>query len=175
MIIKVYNSNNELLEENFPKKELILSKQISFIITNLLRDVVENGTGKIAKKIDVPLAVKTGTTNDSSDTWFIGYSPSIITTVQVEYDEFKQIEKNQTGASLAGPILVDYMKEIFNIPYKNFKANFYIPKNIIFIPINRETGLRTIETNNNNYFMEAFIKRTEPEETSIYSEIFNIQ
>ncbi|MDR0676542.1 MAG: transglycosylase domain-containing protein, partial [Elusimicrobiota bacterium] len=176
VIAKICDNDDKILEENFPKEEVVLSEQTAYIMTNLLRGVVENGTGRIAKRLGVPVAAKTGTTNDSSDAWFIGYTPDIVTTVWVGYDEMISIGGNVVGANLAGPIWVNYMKEIIGIEKeiekdKKHSSNFKLPNNIAFVPINKKTGLKSLELNDASY-LEAFIVGTEPDDFSIYSEMF---
>ncbi len=167
MITKICDNTGTTLEEFYPREEQVISKQTSYIMTNLLRGVVTNGTGRIAKILKIPVAAKTGTTNDSTDTWFIGFSPSIVACVWVGYDKHQSIGKF-TGATLAGPIWVDFMKSTIK---EDEKLSFQMPSGIVLVPIDRATGVRAIQ-NDENAFLEAFIKGTEPNETSLYNDLF---
>lgn len=167
MITKICDNSGQLLEEFYPKEEQVISKQTSYVMTNLLRGVVTNGTGRIANRLKIPVAAKTGTTNDSTDTWFIGFSPNIVTCVWVGYDKLQSIGK-YTGATLAGPIWVDFMKSTIR---ENEPLSFQTPNGIVFVPIDRITGLKVVQKNENS-FLESFIQGTEPDESSIYTELF---
>jgi penicillin-binding protein 1A len=168
MIIKVCDNSGQVLEEHFPKEEIVLPEKTAYIMTNLLRGVVLHGTARVATRVGVPVAAKTGTTNDSSDTWFIGYSPDIVATVWVGYDKLQSIGSNQTGANLSGPIWSDFMLEA--LKYKGYK-DFRVPDDIVFVPIDKKTGLKALELNEDSY-SEAFVKGTEPDDFSVYSDLF---
>jgi penicillin-binding protein 1A len=79
-------------------------------MVELLRGVVLHGTGFAASKLNHPLAGKTGTTNDFTDAWFVGFSPSITCGVWVGFDEKKTLGEKETGAQAALPIWIDFMK-----------------------------------------------------------------
>ncbi|MGZ4836119.1 MAG: penicillin-binding transpeptidase domain-containing protein, partial [Terriglobales bacterium] len=87
-----------------------ISPRTARIMTSLLREVVLHGTAFQASKLNHPLAGKTGTTNDFTDAWFVGFSPSITCGVWVGYDEKKTLGKKETGALAALPIWIDFMK-----------------------------------------------------------------
>ena len=90
-------------------------------MTNLLQDVIKNGTGWRAKALGRPCAGKTGTTNEYTDAWFVGYSPDLITGVWVGFDEKKSLGKFETGSRAACPIWVSYMKKVLDgKPGKDF-------------------------------------------------------
>ena len=79
-------------------------------MTSMLREVVLHGTAIAAANMKYPLAGKTGTTNDFTDAWFVGFSPSITTGVWIGYDEKKTLGAKETGARAALPIWMDFMK-----------------------------------------------------------------
>ena len=167
-IIRVCDKNDRILEERYSKEEIVLSEQTAYIMTNLLKGVVQHGTGKKALELGRPAAGKTGTTNDSTDVWFIGYTPQIVASVWVGYDNQKSIGQAQTGGSVACPIWTDFMKNALkHKPYLDFN----VPTNIVFIPVDKKTGLRAFELNDKSY-MEAFVKGTETEEFSDTSNLF---
>jgi len=79
-------------------------------MVELLQGAVQHGTGYAARQLNHPLAGKTGTTNDFTDAWFVGFSPSVTCGVWVGYDEKKTLGKKETGARAALPIWIEFMK-----------------------------------------------------------------
>ncbi|MCC6713313.1 MAG: PBP1A family penicillin-binding protein [Candidatus Dadabacteria bacterium] len=101
-----------------------LSPETAFIMTDLLQAVVSEGTGRRALKLTslAPVAGKTGTTNDFTDAWFVGYSPRITTAVWVGRDDHKPLGKKESGSLAALPIWVDYMEDaLARYPGGSFK------------------------------------------------------
>jgi penicillin-binding protein 1A len=88
----------------------VISEHSARVMVELLRGVVLHGTGFAASKLNHPLAGKTGTTNDFTDAWFMGFSPSITCGVWVGFDEKKTLGEKETGAQAALPIWIDFMK-----------------------------------------------------------------
>ena len=99
-------------EEHLPEIRRVLDPDKAVEMLDLLRNVVENGTATAAKSIGRPLGGKTGTTNDFTDAWFIGFTPSLTAAVWVGYDERKTLGDRQGGGVVALPIWIDCMKEI---------------------------------------------------------------
>ncbi len=109
-IRKVVDYDGRVLEENYPDVKDVISPRTARVMTSLLREVVLHGTAFQASKLNHPLAGKTGTTNDFTDAWFVGFSPSITCGVWVGFDEKKTLGKKETGALAALPIWIDFMK-----------------------------------------------------------------
>jgi penicillin-binding protein 1A len=109
-ITKVTDYEGRLMEEDFPEVKDVISARTARIMTSMLREVVLHGTGISASSLKYPLAGKTGTTNDFTDAWFIGFSPSVTTGVWMGYDEKKSLGAKETGAHAALPIWMDFMK-----------------------------------------------------------------
>jgi len=109
-IRKVTDYDGRALEENYPEVKDVINQRTARIMTSLLREVVLHGTAFQASKLKHPFAGKTGTTNDFTDAWFVGFSPSITCGVWVGYDEKKSLGKKETGALAALPIWIDFMK-----------------------------------------------------------------
>lgn len=109
-ITKVTDYEGRVMEEDYPDVKDVISAQTARIMTSLLQGVVQHGTGIAAAVMKYPLGGKTGTTNDFTDAWFIGFSPSITTGVWVGYDEKKSLGNKETGARTALPIWMDFMK-----------------------------------------------------------------
>jgi penicillin-binding protein 1A len=109
-IRKVTDYDGRVLEENFPEVKDAIGARTARIMTGMLREVVLHGTAYSASKLKHPLAGKTGTTNDFTDAWFIGFSPSITCGVWVGFDEKKSLGNKETGAQAALPIWIEFMK-----------------------------------------------------------------
>jgi penicillin-binding protein 1A len=108
---KVTAYDGQVLEENYPEVTDVIPARTARTMTALLREVVLHGTGYEASKLNHPLAGKTGTTNDFSDAWFVGFSPSITCGVWVGFDDkSRSLGSRETGAAAALPIWIDFMK-----------------------------------------------------------------
>jgi len=88
----------------------VITPQTAYLMTNLLKGVVEGGTGNKVSALGKPVAGKTGTTNNETDVWFIGFVPDLVTGVWVGFDELRPIGKRITGGNTAAPIFLDFMK-----------------------------------------------------------------
>jgi len=109
LITKVADYDGRVLEENYPDVKDVISARTARIMTSMLEEVVQHGTGIAATKLKLPLAGKTGTTNDFTDAWFVGFSPSLTAGVWVGYDEKKSLGAKETGARAALPIWMEFM------------------------------------------------------------------
>ncbi len=108
-ITRVTDYEGRVLEEDFPEVKDVISERTARIMTSMLREVVLHGTGIAAAKLPFPVAGKTGTTNDFTDAWFVGFSPTITCGVWVGYDEKKSLGARETGAHAALPIWMSFM------------------------------------------------------------------
>jgi penicillin-binding protein 1A len=109
-IVKVTDYEGRTLEENFPDVKDVISARTARTMTSMLREVVLHGTAIAASALKYPLAGKTGTTNNFTDAWFVGFSPSITCGVWMGYDEKKFLGAKETGARAALPIWIEFMK-----------------------------------------------------------------
>jgi penicillin-binding protein 1A len=177
-IKKIATMKGEVLEENYPyvdlgdkeeeeetpesspvQKERVISPQNAFIMTHLLEGVVQHGTGQRAKSLGRPIAGKTGTSSDYADAWFVGYTPSLLTTVWVGFDDKASLGKDETGARAALPIWNSFMDQALrNTPAQPFK----VPPGITMTKVNIETGLPTHEDSKES-ITEAFVEGSMPE------------
>jgi penicillin-binding protein 1A len=119
------------------EKRIITDEASNYQITSMLSGVVERGTAGRAKKLGIPIAGKTGTTNNSKDTWFIGFTPRIIVGTYVGYDTPKDMGTNATGSSIALPIFVDFMEGVYP---KGLSLPFKVPDSIQLVSVDRATG-----------------------------------
>jgi penicillin-binding protein 1A len=145
-----------------PPPRRVLDPAEAYVTTSLLQSVIDHGTGAKAKSLARPVAGKTGTSNDSKDTWFAGYSTEIASVVWVGYDDNKPLGSGETGASTALPAWVQVMKAAHeNKP----RAEFPRPPGVVTIAIDPKTGKRA-STEQPDAVDEVFLDGTEPTETA---------
>lgn len=108
-ITKVTDYDGRILEEDVPDVKDVISARTARVMTSMLREVILHGTGIAAARLPFPVAGKTGTTNDFTDAWFIGFSPSLTAGVWVGYDEKKSLGSKETGGRAALPIWMEFM------------------------------------------------------------------
>jgi penicillin-binding protein 1A len=119
-IRKVTDYEGHVLEEDFPDAKDVISQHTARTMVSLLEGVVNHGTAINAKKLGHPVAGKTGTTNDYTDAWFIGFTPSVTCGVWIGFDEKKNLGSNETGGHAALPIWIDFMRAVVADPaHKN--------------------------------------------------------
>jgi penicillin-binding protein 1A len=155
MILKVTDREGNLLEENRPEPQDAIRADTAYVMTSILRGVVEHGTAIKAAALNWPVAGKTGTTDDFSDAWFIGFDPDITLGVWVGYDQKKPLGSGMSGAEAALPIWVSIMKAY--IGDRKDAPKFEPPGNIVFVSIDKTSGTAT-----EGAFSEAFIAGTQP-------------
>jgi penicillin-binding protein 1A len=158
-ILKVSDREGNVLEENRPEPRDAIRADTAFVMTNLLRGVVQRGTGVKAAALNWPLGGKTGTTDDYTDAWFIGFDPDITLGVWVGLDQKKPIGHNQTGSEAALPIWIDIMKAW--IGDRKEPPKFEAPGNIVFVSVEKGSGA-TAPDGTPGTITEAFIAGTQP-------------
>jgi penicillin-binding protein 1A len=132
----ITDRKGQILESNEPGPQQVISPQTSFLITSMMEDVVNYGTGWRAKSLGVPVAGKTGTTNDYKDAWFVGYTSNIVACTWVGFDSNKPLGPAETGARAASPIWVSFMNSA-----KGGAEAFAQPEGIISATIDPQTGM----------------------------------
>ncbi len=150
----VTDAEGKLLEENIPEEHEALSRELAYVMTHMLKGVVERGTGIAAKALGRPIAAKTGTTNDFSNAWFIGYTPRLVTGVWVGHDRPKSLGKDETGARVAVPIWTGYMGKVLA---KSPSEEFPIPERVTFGTVDLDPAGRCAKP-----VVMAFVRGTEP-------------
>ena len=138
-------------EAKLPKIENVINKKVfseetAYQITSILQGAVERGTAKKLRSLKVPLAGKTGTTNENYDAWFIGFSSNFVIGVYVGYDNPKSLGKFETGSKVALPIFKDFAEKAL---YKEDFKEFQIPKNIFLTLLNYNTVLKAAAVEKN--------------------------
>ncbi len=140
-----------------PAPIAVVSRETAYIVTNMLEDVVQSGTGVRARGLGRPVAGKTGTTNEFADAWFVGYAPNLAAGVWVGFDDRRSLGDREAGASVALPIWVTFMKEAFTqLPVQAFP----IPDGIVFAKVDPATG--GLAAPGEAAKVEIFARDTEP-------------
>ncbi len=153
-VIKIATNSNDLLMPYLSEnREQVTDSATAYQITSMLQGVVDRGTAGRAKAIGRIVAGKTGTTNSSYDSWFVGFSPDLVAGVYVGFDMPKSLGSDETGASVALPIFIDFMKQALkDTPSMPFR----VPSSVKFVKIDRNTGkFPTDETPKDRVFFEA--------------------
>ncbi len=132
----------EWKQQDMPKlpdeREQIADARSAFQIVSMLQGVVQRGTGTAVAKVGKPLAGKTGTTNDTLDAWFVGFSPDLVVAVWVGFDKPRSLGPREQGGFTSAPIFRDFMMEAL----KDKPATpFRVPKGLVTVPVNLNTGL----------------------------------
>jgi len=143
---KFINESVELPKiENDDKR--VISEETAYQMTSILQGAVQRGTAKKLRSLKVPLAGKTGTTNDNFDAWFIGFSSNLVIGVYVGFDNPKTLGKFETGSKAALPIFKDFVEKAL---YKDDFNEFQIPENIYLTSLNYDTGEKSAPGNKNS-------------------------
>ncbi len=171
IMARIQDRDGNLLEETALEAEEVISPQTAYLMTNLMEGVIQRGTGKAAGHflVDTELGGKTGTTDNYTDAWFIGFSPSLCVGIWVGKDDNTPLGKGEEGALTALPIWIEFFDRVLKeakARAKDAGTEFYpeefeVPANIHFVAIDRKTGLLATPACKWR-FMEAFLEGTEP-------------
>lgn len=130
----------------------------AYQMTSLLTGVVQRGTGKLLQKLEHPIAVKSGTTNDFKDAWMAGYSPNLAVVVFVGFDTPRTLGHKHFGAVVAGPIFLNFMeKALAHEPVRPFT----VPAGTHFVQVDAQTGERAM-AGDTNVITEVLASPTHP-------------
>jgi penicillin-binding protein 1A len=128
IIMRVTDSSGNVLLDNTPKPQLVLDPWASATTIDVMRSVINEGTGKNAA-IGRPAAGKTGTTSSEKDIWFVGTVPQLTTAVWIGRDDNKQLASGATGGVVVAPIWADFMtRALKNVPEESFKSPSKFPR-----------------------------------------------
>ncbi len=167
----------------------VLDENSAFVLTNMMKGVIENGTGYKIKELGRPVAGKTGTSNDQMDAWFIGFTPNWVCGVWVGFDQKKQIGAKETGGVVSAPIWLNFMREFlahskdrssdglereareeaerigieYSPPTATEQLDFSAPDGVEAFWVDKSSGRRTAE-GAPGAILEYFVKGTEPSE-----------
>jgi len=138
MVKYISDSKGRVMESAEPEGVEAMSPQTAFLITSMMRDVVNYGTGQRAKALGRPVAGKTGTTNEFWDAWFLGFTPELTAGVWVGFDDLRPLGDGETGSRAALPIWLRFMQnELAGTEQKDF----VMPEGIVIRNVDPETGM----------------------------------
>jgi penicillin-binding protein 1A len=163
-VLRVLDRAGNLLEENRAEPVDVIGADTAFVMTNLLRGVLVRGTAQRAASLagEWPLAGKTGTVDDNTDAWFIGFDPNITVGVWVGLDEKKSLGSLEQGAVAALPIWMEFMRAyIDGRPDKDDPPTFEAPGNIVVLTVDKSNGA-VLSPETPDGISEAFIAGTQP-------------
>jgi penicillin-binding protein 1A len=166
-IQRIEDRNGNVIRQFSAARTRVLNPQEAYVVTSILADVVDQGTGRWGIRgqgFEWPAGGKTGTTNDSTDAWFVGFTPEYITLAWVGFDRKQRIRYNGTGGVLAAPIWTDFMKvahEGLEIPEP--EEAFPEPEGIVHMAATTTTGMRAAAFCGMPSYDEIFVPGTEPE------------
>ncbi|MEO9788354.1 MAG: penicillin-binding protein 1A [Aurantimonas coralicida] len=150
-------SEPELVDE----RDQVLDPMTAYQITSMMEGVVQRGTATRVAALGVPIAGKTGTTNEEKDVWFVGFTPDLVTGVFLGYDNPTPMGRGATGGGMAAPVFIDFMEDALEgVPPVEFK----VPEGMDLIAVNRKTGMRS-GGSGGDVIMEAFKPGTGPSDT----------
>jgi penicillin-binding protein 1A len=142
-------------------RPIVLDPMTAYQVTSLMEGVVQRGTGTRLRDVGRPVAGKTGTTNESKDVWFIGFTPDLVVGVYMGYDRPRSLGRTATGGHFATPIVGDFMKQaLAEKPAQPFR----VPPGIKLIRINARSGLRA-RAGDDRVILEAFKPGTQPSDS----------
>ncbi len=148
--------NNEIVYPKIENKnDRVISEETAYQMTSILQGAVKRGTAKKLRSLKVPLAGKTGTTNDNYDAWFIGFSSNLVIGVYIGFDNPRTLGKFETGSKAALPVFKDFVE---NALFKDDFSDFKIPENIFLTSINYDTGNKSAPGDKNS-IIEALKQR----------------
>jgi penicillin-binding protein 1A len=166
IVLNVKDRDGNLLEENRAEPSDVIRADTAYVMTNLLRGVLSlRGTGARAAGLaaEWPLAGKTGTVDDNTDAWFVGFDPDITVGVWIGFDDKrKSLGALEQGAYVALPMWMEFMKAyIDGRSDKDDPPDFAAPGNIVFLPVDKSNG-SPLPSGTTGAIEEAFISGTQP-------------
>ena len=162
-ILRVENMRGEVLWTPTPSQVPALSPEEAWLMVDAMKDVVRRGTaaGSVGSQFRMPAGGKTGTTNDGSDVWFIGYTSDLVAGVWMGFDKPKKIKSNAQGGALAAPAWTAFMKDVYR--RKPAPPDWPRPNGIVEATVDRTTGLLANEYCPTDVLMtEFYIAGTQP-------------
>ena len=157
-IKKIMDSDGNVLFESRVRVQEVLDPQVNALMVSLLRGVVLRGTAQRARSLGRICAGKTGTTDDYTDAWFIGFTPSVVAAVWIGHDQKKTLGYYETGARAALPIWISFMETYLK---RRSDEGFPVPEGMVSLPVDYYTGLPA-GPNCKKVIDELFVAGTEP-------------
>jgi len=156
------NMNAPEVEDN---KKQIIDERVAYQMVSIMEGVIQRGTASRNKSLGIPLAGKTGTTNDSKDAWFIGFSPDLVIGVFTGFDDPRSLGDHETGSTVASPIFKDFVQRAKDLGIMK-AIPFRVPAGIKQVRTSLKTGQKTTMDDPDGIW-EAFIAGTEPKKEGV--------
>jgi len=158
-IKEIVDRTGHVFEATEPRIEQVIDPRIAFMTSHVMQDVVESGTGTRVKALGRPVAGKTGTTDDTRDAWFMGFTPSLVAGVWVGFDRERSLGRLEVGGRAAAPIWLYFAeKGLQDSPVETFP----VPEGIVFLKVDPQTGSPAMPWTQGAIF-ESFLEGTTPE------------
>ncbi|HSJ15677.1 MAG TPA: PBP1A family penicillin-binding protein [Longimicrobiales bacterium] len=163
-VTRVENGAGKVIWRNRAKPRKVLDREVAYLVTDMLRDAIDEGTGTAVRRAGYGgvAAGKTGTTNDGADVWFVGYTPEYVATIWMGFDRPDEIVDDASGGRLAAPVWARLMSDVHG---RRRGADWERPDKVIERRIDPETGYTLIEgcrPRRGSARNELFIDGTEP-------------
>jgi len=157
-IVRVEDHQGRVLEKHTPREKAVLEQNINFLMINLMKGVVERGTGRRARSLRRPAAGKTGTSQDYRDLWFVGFTPELVAGAWIGYDDFHPLGDHYARVGSVVPMWTDFMRRALAATPPR---DFVVPNDIVFAKIDADTGRLALQSCP-HVILEAYIRGTEP-------------
>ncbi|KPL07685.1 hypothetical protein AMJ86_03420 [bacterium SM23_57] len=165
-IRRIVDRHGNVVEENSPRKDVVLSEETAYLMTSMLESAINRGTGGSARwkyGFRAPAAGKTGTTNEYTDAWFMGYTPKLVAGVWVGLDDpGLSLGRGGTGSGAALPVWARFMKMVYD-SLKYTWEDFEMPAGVVEVDICKESYNRASEYCPDTY-KEVFLRKNQPRE-----------
>jgi len=162
-VCETCNADSDEAKKNFvppeivDDRETVLDPRVAYQITSILEGAIQRGTGAAAKVLGRPIAGKTGTTNDSRDTWFMGFTPDLVVGTYIGFDSPRNMGAKETGGRVAIQAFIQFMQDAMkDEPVTEFR----VPESVRKIPVNRYSGQPLFEgedAGSESIISEAFL------------------
>ncbi|SMC94820.1 transglycosylase domain-containing protein [Sporomusa malonica] len=160
-IVKVVDRNGKVIEQHVPKEKVVVNERSAYILTDMMRGVINNGTGAGAY-FGRPAAGKTGTTSDHKDAWFVGFTPDLVAAVWMGNDNPGYL-RGVTGGTIPASIWRSFMSDVST---KYVARDFVKPSGIVAARVSTKDGLLLNDPNNKEGRSEIFVEGTQPTKLS---------
>jgi penicillin-binding protein 1A len=163
MVDRVRDADGITLEQNGPEPKESVSPANAYVLLGMMKGVTIRGTAAAAARLGLSLGGKTGTTNDYTDAWFIGFTPKHTIAVWVGHESKKTLGPKSTGAEVALPIWMRIVKSMKDAGVVSSSDDFEAPPGVVFVPIDLATGYRATPSCS-KVVLTAFVNGTQPTE-----------
>lgn len=165
LVDEVATSGGRALEGHTVQARMATDAAVAFVLTRMLEGVVDRGTGAAIRSLPIAVAGKTGTTNDYTDAWFVGYTPTYTILTWVGYDKKRSLGRGMTGAEVALPIWRKIAERGLEEGWLERGAEFAVPPGVELLPVSHRTG-RLASGSGPGVIEEAFVAGTQPQRPS---------